>query len=178
MEIEEKALFFATEAHGTQRRKYKNEPYIEHPKRVVEILKTVPHNSAMVCAAYLHDVVEDTPITLAEIEDNFGPDVAKLVDELTDEYIKESYPSLNRKKRKQKEVERQKLISNTAKTIKLADIIDNTPDISKNDPQFAQRYIPEMASLLQALKGGDPNLWERAKYEIDLAKKRLGNSKK
>ena len=168
---EREALEFARLSHGSQTRKYRNELYIEHPKRVAEIVRTVNHTSEMICAAYLHDVVEDTPISLKEIESKFGNIIAKLVDELTDEYVKEKYPNLNRKIRKQKETERQKIISNEAKTIKLADVIDNTPDISKNDPRFARRYIPEMAALVKALKGGDPILWGRANQEVQLAAK-------
>lgn len=176
-EKENEALEFARVAHGSQRRKYKDEAYIEHPKRVAALVKTVPHTSEMICAAYLHDVVEDTPVTLKEIESKFGTEVAQLVDELTDEFIKESYPHLNRRRRKEKETERQANTSEAAKTIKLADVIDNTPDISQNDPAFARRYIPEMDALVKALQGGDPTLYVRAQNEVEIAKKLLKNSK-
>ncbi|NJW54729.1 HD domain-containing protein, partial [Salinimicrobium oceani] len=104
--MEEEALRFATEAHGEQQRKFTNELYIEHPKRVAEIVKTVPHTPEMICAAYLHDVVEDTPVEIEEIKEKFGAKVAQLVGELTDEFMKVNYPHLNRKARKQNEVER------------------------------------------------------------------------
>lgn len=175
--MEEEALEFAREAHGDQKRKYSDELYIEHPKRVAEIVRTVPHTSAMVSAAYLHDVVEDTPVTLEEIEKRFGREIAGLVDELTDEYIKENYPHLNRRRRKDKEVERQAKMSREAKTIKLADVIDNTPDIVKNDRNFARRYVPEMDALTKALKGGDETLYERAKAEVVKGKKELKGQK-
>lgn len=168
---ESEALIFARIAHEGQRRKYKDEPYIEHPKRVAEIVKTVPHTPEMISAAYLHDVVEDTPVTLGDIEGKFGSTVASLVEELTDEFVKEKYPHLNRKLRKQKETARQAKISDSAKTIKLADIIDNTPDIAKNDPDFAKRYIPEMAALAKALKGGDSTLFARAQDVVKNAEK-------
>jgi len=176
MEIEEKeqkALEFATAAHGSQMRKYKPEPYIEHPKRVAAIVKSVPHTTEMVCAALLHDVLEDTPITGPEIEKEFGKEVLKLVQELTDEFIKQKYPRLNRKVRKERETERLSKISDKAKTIKLADIIDNTPDISLNDPGFARRYIPEMEALVKVLRGGNHQLYERAQSEVKAAYKRL-----
>lgn len=168
--MEEKALEFATKAHGEQQRKYTKEPYIEHPKRVAEIVRTVPHTTEMICAAYLHDVVEDTPVSIEEIEQEFGPEIAQLVLELTDEFVKENYQHLNRKKRKKREVERQAKMSPEAKTIKLADVIDNTRDILKNDKDFARRYVPEMEALTEALQGGNFKLLMRACYEVQRGK--------
>lgn len=168
--MEEEALEFARKAHGDQQRKYNQEPYIEHPKRVAEIVRIVPHTTEMICAAYLHDVVEDTPVSIQDIKRKFGSKVAKLVEELTDEYVKENYQHLNRRKRKKKEVERQAEISPESKTIKLADVIDNTRDIIKNDKNFAQRYVPEMESLTEVLQGGDFKLLMRACYEVQRAK--------
>lgn len=171
--MEEEALHFATEAHGEQQRKFTNEPYIEHPKRVAEIVRTVPHTPEMICAAYLHDVVEDTPVKIEEIRQRFGEKVAKLVEELTDEYMKVNYPHLNRRARKQKEVERQANISAEAKTIKLADVIDNTPDIVQNDPGFARKYIHEMEAITRVLVGGDKELFDRARREVAAGKEAL-----
>ena len=79
-----RALAFATLAHGDQKRKYTGEMYIVHPIEVMEIVKTVPHDDAMLAAALLHDVVEDTDVTLDEVRSAFGDDVAALVDDLTD----------------------------------------------------------------------------------------------
>lgn len=171
--MEEEALEFARQAHGDQQRKYNLEPYIKHPIRVAETVKSVPHTPEMICAAYLHDVVEDTTVSPEDIEEKFGKDVAKLVEELTDQFIKENYQHLNRKQRKKREVERQAQISNQAKTIKLADVIDNTKDIVNNDPNFARKYISEMESMTEVLKGGDPELWMRARKEVQRGKELL-----
>lgn len=171
--MEEEALRFATEAHGEQQRKFTNEPYIEHPKRVAEIVRGIPHTSEMICAAYLHDVVEDTAVEIEEIQERFGAKVAQLVGELTDEFMKVNYPHLNRKARKQKEVERQSNISAQAKTIKLADVIDNTPDIVRNDPGFARKYLFEMEALTRVLVGGDKELFDRARREVAAGKEVL-----
>lgn len=168
--MEKEALAFASRAHGDQKRKYTQEPYIEHSKRVAELVRTVPHNEAMICAAYLHDVVEDTPVSREEIERNFGKEVAKLVHELTDEFIKEDYPDLNRKARKKRETKRQSGMSPEAKTIKLADVIDNTRDIIRNDKNFARKYVPEMEALVEALQGGNFQLLMQACYEVQRAK--------
>ncbi|MDT0688679.1 HD domain-containing protein [Salegentibacter sp. F188] len=175
--MEEEALEFARKAHGDQQRKYTGELYIEHPKRVAKTVATVPHTKEMICAAYLHDVVEDTTVSLEDIERNFGREIAELVHELTDEYVKEKYQHLNRRNRKQKEVERQTKMSAAAKTIKLADVIDNTRDIIKNDCNFARRYIPEMEALTEALQGGDFKLMMRACYEVQRAKYLLKGEK-
>lgn len=171
--MEEEALDFATKAHGEQMRKYSEEPYIEHPKRVAEIVRTVPHTPEMICAAYLHDVVEDTSVEIEEIQQKFGTKVAGLVQELTDEYMKVKYPHLNRRARKDKEVERQAKMSVEAKTIKLADVIDNTPDIVKNDPGFGRKYLFEMDRLTKVLVGGDKQLFDRARKEVLAGKKQL-----
>ncbi|WP_205677179.1 hypothetical protein [Antarcticibacterium arcticum] len=85
---------------------------------------------------------------------------------MTDEYVKENYRHLNRRLRKEKEVERQSKISRELKTIKLADVIDNTRDIVENDPDFARKYVPEMEHLVEALQGGDFKLFLKACYEV------------
>lgn len=164
--MERQALEYARKAHGTQQRKYSEEAYIEHPIRVAEMVRSVPHTPEMICAAYLHDVVEDTPVSLKDIDRKFGRKVAALVEELTDEYEKKNYPHLNRLQRKEKEAERQAKTSPEAKTIKLADVIDNTRDILKNDPGFARKYIREMETLIEALQGGHFKLLMRACYEV------------
>lgn len=171
--MEEEALKFATKAHGAQTRKYSEEPYIEHPKRVAKIVRTATHTPEMICAAYLHDVVEDTAVEIEEIREKFGAKVAQLVAELTDEFMKVKYPHLNRKARKQKEVERQANISPQAKTIKLADVIDNTSDIVRNDPGFARKYLHEMEALTRVLVGGDKELLYRARREVAAGKEVL-----
>ncbi|MDH4943592.1 RelA/SpoT family protein [Sulfurimonas sp. C5] len=76
------ALAFATEAHKTQFRK-SGEPYIIHPILVAAIVASITNDEAMAIAALLHDVVEDTAITLEEVEESYGKDVAHLVSGLT-----------------------------------------------------------------------------------------------
>ena len=66
MKIVERAREFATQAHEGQVRKYTGVPYIVHPIEVMEIVCTVEHDDAMLAAALLHDVVEDTEHTIDE----------------------------------------------------------------------------------------------------------------
>lgn len=74
------AYAFAERAHAGQKRKGGDRPYIEHPGSVARKLKDLyPEHEALVIAGLLHDVVEDTKVTIASIEAIFGPDVAALV---------------------------------------------------------------------------------------------------
>lgn len=166
MNLEERALAFAKAAHESidQRRKYSNEPYIVHPIAVAEIVRGVMHTSNMIAAAYLHDTIEDTSTELCDITDEFGYDVAELVYWLTDI----SKPSDgNRKVRK--EIDRQHIAKApaAAKTIKLADLIDNTLAIRDLDPDFWRVYRHEKLRLLEVLKEGDPTLWARAAAQCE-----------
>jgi GTP pyrophosphokinase len=77
-----KALDFSIEAHKTQFRK-SGEPYIIHPILVASIVSSITNDESMAIAALLHDVVEDTDISIDTIEKNFGEDVAHLVEGLT-----------------------------------------------------------------------------------------------
>ena len=73
------AYEFGAEAHKGQTR-ISGEPYISHPVAVAQELADMRLDSQAIEAAILHDVVEDTPASIADIEDQFGPDVASLVD--------------------------------------------------------------------------------------------------
>ena len=74
-----KAYAFGADAHEGQTRKT-GEAYITHPVAVAQALAEMRLDAQAICAAILHDVVEDTPASLAEIEEQFGPEVAQLVD--------------------------------------------------------------------------------------------------
>lgn len=159
----EKAIKFATEAHGDQKRKYSGVPYIHHPLAVVELVKQVKHTPEMLAAAVLHDVVEDTHISLKTIECFFGPKVAELVYFLTDISVPEDG---NRKVRKEKDAFHYASGPADAQTIKVADLIDNTADIYKHDPRFWEIYKQEKFFSLQLLTDADPILWNRANTQI------------
>lgn len=161
MTLPDRALAFARRAHGAidQRRKYTGEPYIVHPIAVAEIVRSVSHTDAMLAAAYLHDVIEDTPVRITEVAAEFGPEVAELVDWLTDV----SRPSDgNRRVRKQLDLEHIAHAPAAAKTIKLADVIDNTRTIQEHDPSFWRVYRHEIMRLIEVLREGDEALRARA----------------
>ena len=77
-----KAFKFAYELHQGQYRK-SGEPYIYHPLAVAGLLRDLGGSSAMIAAGFLHDVVEDTDITIEEIEEHFGAEVRQLVEGVT-----------------------------------------------------------------------------------------------
>jgi len=172
MDLVERAREFAIGAHTRidHRRKYTRQPYDEHLASVARLVASVTDDPEMVAAAWCHDVVEDTPATLYDVENALGPAVAGLVDELTDI----SRPSDgNRKTRKA--IDRRHLAQSSprAKTIKLADLTDNCRDICQHDPGFARVFLAEMDALLAVLTEGDPQLYRQARNAHDRCAQRL-----
>ena len=129
-------------------------------------------------AAILHDVLEDTDTTAADLKEFLltvmdETDVnhtLSLVTELTDVYTKHDYPRMNRRKRKAKEAIRIESISAEAQTIKYADIIDNANGMAGQDADFAAVYLTECIALLQKMKIGNQELHMEA---IDVVKKEM-----
>lgn len=76
------ALKFAYELHEGQYRK-SGEPYIAHPVAVADLLRDLGGSATMIAAGFLHDVVEDTEVTIEEIEQKFGHEVRQLVEGVT-----------------------------------------------------------------------------------------------
>jgi len=168
-----KARDFATQMHRRidHRRKYSNQPYEAHLKAVAQTVATVSDDPETLAAAWLHDVVEDTETTLEEIRKEFGDGVAGLVDELTDV----SRPGDgNRALRKAIDREHTGRASPRAKTVKLADLLDNCRDIRRGDPRFAQVFVRETQALLPRLREGDERLYARLEREIETSQRTLG----
>ena len=157
MKLEEKARLFATAAHAAvgQVRKYTFEPYIIHPAAVVAMVKTVDHTPEMLAAAWLHDTVEDTGVTIELIRAEFGSKVSELVGWLTDVSRPEHG---NRAHRKSLDRAHIAAAPAEAQTIKLADSICNLVDINSADEAFAAVYADEKRDLLVVLNKGDVRL--------------------
>ena len=158
-----KAARLASLAHAGQFRKYSNsdQAYICHPMRVAGQVSLVPNaTNEMIAAAWLHDTIEDTEVDEGLLKKEFGPEVAKLVVEVTNP--SRDFPSLKRFERKVIDREYLKSVSNEAKIIKLADSIDNLTDL-KNDPLvsegFKKLYPSEIRQLLnESLQGAESSL--------------------
>ena len=82
LKLIKRAYDFAKEKHGDQLRK-SGEPYIIHPVQVAYILSTLGLDESTICAALLHDVIEDTDITLEDLSKEFSQEIASMVDGVT-----------------------------------------------------------------------------------------------
>ena len=100
-----KAIKFAADAHDGMERKKDKTPYILHPLEAAVIVGTMTEDRDVICAAVLHDVVEDTDITIEEIEELFGGRVRELVDSETEDKRAELPPESTWRTRKEESLE-------------------------------------------------------------------------
>jgi (p)ppGpp synthase/HD superfamily hydrolase len=124
--MKERAKQFAEQAHHGQVRKAGNVPYITHPIRVAERLEQTGASDELVSAAYLHDVVEDTPVEIEEIEQEFGHRVAELVRSHTEDKSK------TWKERKQKTIDTLAAADDEVVKLIIADRLDNLLSLEKD----------------------------------------------
>ena len=169
-------ILLAVDLHGNQKRKYTGEPYVNHTVQVAKIVKNYGGDDIMVYAAVLHDVLEDTNTTKEELFNHLRQiigsgnaiEVVKLVQELTDVFIKDDYPNINRKGRKEMEAMRLGSISPKAQTIKYADLLDNGQDIMKNDPKFGRVYLKEKEQILKHMNKGNQELYKKCLSTLEI----------
>ncbi len=140
-----------------------------HLKSVAHIVSTVTRDEKTIAAAWLHDLIEDTVVTFEDLERRFGPDVARLVGELT---IPHNPGYRNRDTRMAITKNHLASASEAAKTIKLADLIDTCRDLHKNNPVALLAYASEAEQLAPVLEGGHGGLLARLrrnlqKYSLD-----------
>lgn len=154
-----RAKNFAERAHAEQTRRYSGEPYAVHLREVAGLCAEVGCRDEVVAAAWLHDCREDQGVTDGELVELFGAEVARLVDEVTDQSRPEDG---NREVRKAIDREHNGRASPEGKTIKLADLISNTKSIAKHDPHFAVTYLREKRLLMPLLTEGNAALYTRA----------------
>jgi guanosine-3',5'-bis(diphosphate) 3'-pyrophosphohydrolase len=125
------ALAFAAEKHRNQRRKdIEASPYINHPIMLAKILSIEGgvEDGVVLCAAVLHDTIEDTETSYDELAEQFGHEIADVVRKVTDD------KSLPKAERKQLQVEHAPHSSQAAKLVKLADKIANLRDVADHPP--------------------------------------------
>ncbi len=155
-----KAAAFAAAKHRNQRRKdAEASPYINHPIALADVLANEGgiRDPLVLCAAILHDTIEDTETTAAELEREFGSRIAAIVIEVTDD------KSLEKAVRKQRQVEQAPHVSPEAKLVKLADKICNLRDILSSPPagwsiERRRDYVDWSARVVAGLRGIHPPL--------------------
>jgi len=155
-----KALAFAAHKHRDQRRKDPAaSPYINHPIALADVLVNEGGvtDVEVLCAALLHDTVEDTDTTEQELAAAFGPRVARIVAEVTDDQ------ALSKAERKRLQVEHAGSLSPEAKLVKLADKICNLRDVAERAPaswDLARRreYFDWAKRVVDGLRGSHARL--------------------
>jgi guanosine-3',5'-bis(diphosphate) 3'-pyrophosphohydrolase len=153
------AAEFAAFKHREQRRKgVRGSPYINHPLAVASTLATEGgvEDVDVLAAAILHDTIEDTDTTEAELAREFGHAVAAIVVEVTDEKIQ------SRALRKRMQIAHAPHLSRQAKLVKLADKIVNLRDIIARPPNWdlkrKQEYFDWAKQVIDGLRGVHPQL--------------------
>jgi guanosine-3',5'-bis(diphosphate) 3'-pyrophosphohydrolase len=150
-----KALTFAADRHKNQRRKdVDSSPYINHPISLANILCNEGHITEVnvICAALLHDTIEDTDTTAEELEAEFGTTIRDIVIDVTDD------KTLDKAVRKQRQIEHAAHISDTAKLVKLADKISNLRDVASCPPtewsiNRRREYFDWAKAVIDKLRG-------------------------
>jgi GTP diphosphokinase / guanosine-3',5'-bis(diphosphate) 3'-diphosphatase len=154
------ALQFAAEKHRDQRRKdIEASPYINHPIALANVLwrEGGVHEPDVICAALLHDTVEDTQTTEAELVETFGNKIAGIVMEVTDD------KTLIKADRKRAQIEHAPHISREAKLVKLADKISNLRDVASSPPkdwslERRREYFDWARKVVDGMRGVHPLL--------------------
>jgi GTP pyrophosphokinase len=147
-----RAYVYAMQAHGHQKRA-SGDPYFSHPLEVAAILTELKLDDATIAAALLHDVIEDTDVTRAEIDQKFGKEIGALVEGLT----KIKRLDLVTKKAEQAENFRKLLVAISSDIrvllIKLADRLHNMRTLEHMKPESRRRVSEETLEIYAPLAG-------------------------
>lgn len=154
-----KALAFSAQKHKDQRQdNITATPYINHPIALVNLLSDVGiTDNKVICAALLHDTLEDTDATYAELKAHFGKKISRIVREVSDD------KSLTDSERKRIQISHAKTISKRAKLVKLADKTCNLRDILNTPPkgwsiQQKRDYFDWAKAVVDVLRGANKKL--------------------
>lgn len=131
-ELLDRAIVFAVRAHAGTERRGKGFPYILHPLEAMEIVATMTPDQELLAAAALHDTVEDTDVTIAQIQTEFGDRVAELVAMESDEPHQSRDSIENWRARKQTAIDRLARASRDAKIVALGDKLSNMRAIARD----------------------------------------------
>ena len=165
----DRAIIFAVKAHSGTERRGKGYPYIVHPLEAVEIVATMTKDQELLAAAALHDTVEDTDVTVAQIRDEFGDRVAALVAVESDDEMPAGVSEEDSwHTRKQAAIERLAKAPLEAKMVALGDKLSNMRAIARDyatqgddlwnlfhakDPKDHEWHYRGLADALRELEG-------------------------
>lgn len=136
----DKAIAFATEMHAGQFRKGTNIPYIVHPLEAAAIVATITTDDEMLAAAVLHDTLEDTPATEAQLKQLFGDRVAALVAEESENKREGYSPQSTWQVRKQETLNHLSQAGHDAKVVALGDKLSNLRAIQRDYEQLGDAF--------------------------------------
>jgi len=159
-----RALAIAAEAHLGQVRRYTHEPFVTHPVAVANTVTPFDSEPLVLAAALLHDVVEDTPVTAADLASEMPSSVVRMVLSLTNPSTPADGERARRKRIEHDHISR---AEPRAQTIKYADVLHNVQSIARHDPEFAPTYLAEKVSLIRRLDRGHPLLRRRVWHCIE-----------
>ena len=131
----DRAILFAVRAHAGTERRGKGFPYIVHPMEAVEIAATMTRDQELLAAAVLHDTVEDTDVTIEQIQTEFGDRVAALVASESDIMQEGVSKADSWHARKQAAIDRLACASRDAKIVALGDKLSNMRAIARDYSQ-------------------------------------------
>ena len=162
-----KALHFAARKHRDQRRKdVEASPYINHPIEVAEILAREGGVTDPITlqAAILHDTIEDTNTTREELDELFGEEVRRVVEEVTDD------KSLPKAERKRLQIEHSRHLSSRAQQVKIGDKISNVLGVTSAPPadwsiERRREYLDWTEKVVAGCRGCNAAL-ENVYYQV------------
>ena len=151
------AMFAAVKHSGQPRKDAKGSPYINHPIELANLLANEGNvtDANVICAAFLHDTIEDTPTTKEELIAAFGEKITSIVLEVTDD------KELDKAVRKNLQIEHAPHKSAEAKLVTLADKICNLRDLIVSPPigwetERIQEYFDWSGKVIAGLRGTHP----------------------
>ena len=166
------ALSFAAVKHQYQRRGgYGRLPYVNHLIKVTEVLIQIAKETDedLLIAATLHDIIEDTDVSTEEITQQFGAEVASIIEELTDDMALPYY------ERKQLQIDKAHLLSTAARKIRIADKASNMRDLMTYPIDWPMEkkkaYIINSKQVVDKIRGVNPALEKWFDETVELAKK-------
>ena len=148
-ELFDRAIVFAVRAHAGTERRGKGFPYIIHPMEAVEIVATMSNDQELLAAAALHDTVEDTDVTIEQIQAEFGERVASFVAVESDNFKTGVTGVESWHARKQDAIDRLARASRDAKIVALGDKLSNMRAIARD-------YAEQGDKLWNIFRSKDP----------------------